>query len=138
MPPERGSATFYGLALSAKNDADYWDMRRQLIGDRFNGSTRAFMADTPTGGWPAWLEANDLDYDHSKCGPNGAYAVGGVLTEYLVALNGHAGIVDFMTKTAQDTYTWQSAMLDVYGFTHEQWLSNADAYLREVQGQIRT
>jgi hypothetical protein len=131
-----GSAMFYGIVLASTDATDFWAMRLQLIGDRFNGSTRAFIADIPSGGWPAWLEANDVDYDHSKCGPNGAYAVGAVLTEYLVSLKGHQGVVDFMTKTGMDGYTWQSAMVEVFGLSHEQWLAKADAYLRDVQQQV--
>lgn len=108
-----GGAYFYGIYLGAKSPVQLQKFTKLRNSDPgfldFPGVMQSSNAN-----WEAYLDRFGANYDSSKCGPNGAYAIGSLAHEYLYSLKGHAGIISMLQKTA-DSRDFASAIMDVYG-----------------------
>jgi hypothetical protein len=132
-----GGAEFYGMVLGAKDLQTLKEMRYNQVWERyylnFNG-----MGYEPAQGWEAFLEENGAFNETSKpsneCGPNGAYPVGSLATQYLYELKGQKGIVDFMNGI-QASKDWRKTILNVYGISWTQMKKEIASYIRLVVAQ---
>lgn len=118
-----GQPVYYGLAITAKNEQEFREVRREFFRGGYDIST------VPEGGWESWLDSRSTDYAQTQCGSNGAYEVGGIVTEYMLTLKGHQGVVDYMVATKTDG--WQRAFVTVYGMSWAEFKTKASEYIRK-------
>lgn len=111
---KEGQAYWYGTVLSNRDRADFATARPVMFRD--DSDEFAGYDAEPAGGWEAWLEET-VPTVNTSCGPNGAYLLGGLASEYLVALGGQEAQVAFMAATR--TYPdWRDALAATY---HRPW-----------------
>lgn len=118
-----GQASYYGLSISATSLENFTEMRRES----FWSNADISINKAPAGGWSAWLDQRLLANYPSNCGPDGIYVVGGLLTEFMVSLKGHQGIVDY--SKAIKSEPWDKALLIVYGLTWDELKKQFLVYL---------
>ena len=88
-----GGAEFYGTVLGARDKNDLLESIQDEVWGGFY-LDNSNMASKPSDSFASFIEENGTDYNHQICGPNGAYAVGAVATQYLYTLKGQVGILD--------------------------------------------
>jgi len=96
-----GGAFFYGMYLGAANTTQLKDFIKERL---YNGGFNDFpgLTKDPKGDWEKYLDKFGPKYDNTKCGPNGAYAIGSLAHEYLYSLKGHAGIIALLQNVANN------------------------------------
>lgn len=129
-----GGAEFYGLTLSAKNVSDIKVMRTNHVWDRYYLFKYSLLAIMPPDSIESFIEDRGAPYDHSVCGPDGAYPVGAIATEYLFLQKGQTGILKFMEdiRLNQD---FKAAIQRVYGISWEDMKKRMADYIRLVIAQ---
>ena len=132
-----GGAEFYGMVLGAPNSQVLKEMRYQQVWEPYRLNFPG-MSFEPTYGWEKFLENNkefsNGDELDGQCGPNGAYPVGSVATQYLFELKGQEGIIQFMQQI-RISKNWKYSLLKVYGIPWEQMKSEMAAYIRLIVAQ---
>lgn len=132
-----GGAEFYGMILGAKDLETLRQMRQQQVWEPYYLNFKG-MAYEPSQGWEKFLEDNGEFKDGSKlskeCGPNGAYPVGSVATQYLFELKGQTGIVAFMSEI-NATQDWKKAIFSIYGISWEKLKKEIASYIRLIVSQ---
>ena len=132
-----GGAEFYGMILGAKDLQTLKEMRYNQVWERYYLNFDG-MGYEPAQGWESFLEENGAFSETSKpsneCGPNGAYPVGAVATQYLYELKGQKGIIDFM-EGVQESRDWRKTLLNVYGISWIQMKKEIAAYIRLIVAQ---
>ena len=116
---KEGSATYFGTTLAAKSESDYSATRAATLIWQSN----AFSANPPNfllynekaipGGYESYFDSRDTTYPANQCGPDGAYSLGYLATEYLMELKGKAAQISFMKLAG--TSPWRDALASVYG-----------------------
>lgn len=129
---KEGHASYYGMALGARSDVEFRDLRREA-----NSETGGVdIAKIPTGGWGNWLDGRAFDFAPYSCGPDGTYVVGFLAVEYLLSLKGHSGVVEYIRRTR--TEPWDQALKTVFGLTWPDLKIQIDLYLEEVAKDFST
>lgn len=129
-----GGAEFYGMVLGATDLQALKEMRYNQVWERYYLNFDG-MGYEPTKGWEAFLEENGSFNETSKpsnqCGPNGAYPVGAVATQYLYELKGNDGIIAFM-KEIRATQDWRQAIQNVYGVSWSKMRKDIALYIKTI------
>lgn len=108
-----GGAAFYGLFLGAKDAAQVATFTKERNNDGgFLGFPGLTKLQKPN--FEKYLDQFGPNYDNTKCGPNGAYQIGGIANEYLYTLKGHRGLIEMLQKTAENK-DFAVAIEQVYG-----------------------
>lgn len=132
-----GGAEFYGMVLGAKDLQTLKEMRYNQVWERYYLNFDG-MGYEPSQGWESFLEENGAFNETAKpsneCGPNGAYPVGAVATQYLYELKGQKGIIDFMVGI-QESKDWRKTLLNVYGISWAQMKNEIASYIRLIVAQ---
>lgn len=128
-----GGAEFYGITLSALKDSDVYKMRQQHVWEpyMFGFKGLAFMDPNSIA---QFIEENGINYNHQVCGPNGAYPVGAVATEYLFLQQGQTGILKFM-EDIKINHDFKSSIQKIYGISWEQMKNEMSDYIKLVIAQ---
>ena len=82
----------------------------------------------------SFIEENGVNYNHQVCGPNGAYPVGAIATEYLFLQQGQTGILKFM-EDIKINHDFKSSIQKIYGISWEQMKKEMADYIRLVIAQ---
>ena len=95
-----GGAFFYGIYLGANNSKQLQDLVSARNTDRFFINFSG-MTKQPLNSFESLLDQYHVNYDHQKCGPDGAYPVGSAGMEYLYMLKGHQGTMDLLKNISE-------------------------------------
>lgn len=108
-----GGAAFYGGYVGSKSIKDILSSNKARNNDRGSDGFKGIVL-TPAGEIEALLDSFGSNYDHRKCGPDGAFFLGSIAHEYLYTLKGHDGIIAFLKNVAEEG-NFESAVLKTYG-----------------------
>jgi hypothetical protein len=113
---KEGQATYYGNAISSGDKSKWASMWRQQLGtlnsdfpDFFRFSESQLLQ---------WFKAHELNMPNNVCGPDGAFMIGGIATEYLVGSIGVEGVNNFMLQIGKGK-DWKTAFSEVTGKSYE-------------------
>ena len=128
-----GGAEFYGITLSALNDSDVYKMRQEHVWEPYMFNFKGLALLDPNS-VESFIEENGVNYNHQVCGPNGAYPVGAIATEYLFLQQGQTGILKFM-EDIKINHDFKSSIQKIYGISWEQMKKEMADYIRLVIAQ---
>ena len=128
-----GGAYFYGAYVGSKTIKNLLSSNLERNNDSgyegFGG-----ILNTPSNQFENLMESFGPNYDHTKCGPNGAYPIGSVAHEYLYTLKGHDGIIELIRNVAESG-NFESAVQETYGKKWPILRKEIANYLRLVASQ---
>jgi hypothetical protein len=128
-----GGAEFYGITLGARNLADISNMRKDHVWGNFYLDNSNLASKDPLS-IQKFIEENGDHYNHQICGPNGAYPVGAIATEYLFTLKGQQGQLDLFAEIKK-TQNYKTAIQNVFGISWEEMRSRMAKYINLVIAQ---
>jgi hypothetical protein len=114
---KEGQATYYGNAISSGDKSKWASMWRQQLGSLdsdfpdFKRFSEAQLL--------LWFKAQELNMPDNVCGPDGAFMIGGIATEYLVGTIGIEGVNNFMLQIGKGK-DWKSAFVEATGKSYEE------------------
>jgi hypothetical protein len=114
---KEGQATYYGNAISSGDKSKWASMWRQQLGT-LNSDFPDFKRFSETQ-LLQWFKAHELNMPNNVCGPDGAFMIGGMATEYLVGTIGIEGINKFMLQIGKGK-DWKSAFVEATGKSYEE------------------
>jgi hypothetical protein len=126
---KEGQATYYGNAISNKDKNKWSAIWKEQINtlkmdySKFWGMSEAKLLE--------WFKSHELNMPNDVCGPDGAFIIGGMATEYLVGTIGIEGVNSFMLQIGQGK-DWKSALAEVTGKSYEEEM---DAIIKFVLKQ---
>jgi hypothetical protein len=113
---KEGQATYYGNAISSGQKSNWASMWKQQIGT-LNSDYPDFYKFSKTQ-LLQWFKAHELNMPNNVCGPDGAFIIGGMATEYLVGTIGVEGVNNFMLQIGKGI-DWKAAFSEVTGKSYE-------------------
>lgn len=123
---KEGQATFYGNAIS-NNSKETWSKI-------WKGQIQTLKTDHPPfyemseSTLRKWFADHELNMPNNVCGPDGAFIIGGLATEYLVGTIGVDGVNNFATKI-KSNQNWKSAISEVTGKEFEDLMSEIISFV---------
>ena len=123
---KEGQATYYGNAISSGDKVRWASMWKQQIGT-LNSDFPDFFRFSETQ-LLQWFKAHELNMPNNVCGPDGAFIIGGIATEYLVGTIGIEGVNKFMLEIGRGK-DWKTAFAEVTGKSYE---AEMDAIIKFV------
>lgn len=128
-----GGAEFYGITLGARDQKDILELRQDHVwGGFYLDNTNLASKTIET--LPQFIEENGNNYNHQICGPNGAYPVGAIATEYLFNLKGQQGILDLFDGIKR-SHDYKASIQKVYGIPWEEMKVKMAEYIQLVVAQ---
>ena len=113
---KEGQATYYGNAIS-NNDKTKWPAAwKQQINTLYTDYPRFWELSEAK--LLEWFKSHELNMPNDVCGPDGAFIIGGIATEYLVGTIGIEGVNNFMLLIGNGK-DWKSAFTEVSGKSYE-------------------
>ncbi len=113
---KEGQATYYGNAISSGGKSKWDSMWKQQIGT-LNSDFPDFKRFSEKQ-LLQWFKAHELNMPNNVCGPDGAFMIGGMATEYLVGTIGVEGVNNFMLQIGKGI-DWKIAFAEVTGKSYE-------------------
>jgi hypothetical protein len=113
---KEGQATYYGNVISSGDKSKWASMWRQQLGS-LNSELPGFRRFSETQ-LLQWFKAHELNMPNNVCGPDGAFMIGGMATEYLVGTIGIDGVNNFMLQMGKGM-DWKIAFAQVTGKSYE-------------------
>ena len=113
---KEGQATYFGNAIS-NNILKEWPIvwRNQILSMKYDYPEFFELNEESL---KKWFINHELNMPNDVCGPDGAFMIGGIATEYLVGTIGVDGVNNFQLKLkgGQD---WKTAIFQVTGKSYE-------------------
>lgn len=113
---KEGQATYFGNAISNNVLKDWpkvW--KSQILSMKYDYPE---FYDLNVDALRKWFINHELNMPNDVCGPDGAFMIGGIATEYLVGTIGVDGVNNFQLKL-KDDQDWKSALSQVTGKSYE-------------------
>ena len=123
---KEGQATYFGNAIS-NNDINGWpSVWKSQINSLKSDYSKFYELDEVT--LRKWFNDHELNMPNNICGPDGAFMIGGLATEYLVGNFGVDAINNFMQRL-KNNEDWKSAITLVTGKGYEDLMSELVNYV---------
>ncbi len=128
-----GGASFYGSYLGSKTAQELADSTKERNGDRGDDGFEGLINTNPKE-FEKMLDKFGPRYNHSKCGPDGAFQIGSAAYEYLYTLKSHDGVIEFMKNVSAEG-DYQKAVQITYGKPWPTLRKEIANYIRLVVAQ---
>jgi hypothetical protein len=113
---KEGQATYYGNAISNKEISNWAKISKNQIGSLKSDFPQFYDFNEST--LRKWFSEHELDMPNNVCGPDGAFVIGALATEYLAGTIGVEGIHTFETNL-KSGMNWKDSLSQVTGKSFE-------------------
>ena len=109
---KEGQATYYGNAISNKEISNWARISKDQIGSLKTEFPQFFNFNEST--LRKWFADHEMNMPNDVCGPDGAFVIGALATEYLAGTIGVEGIHTFETNL-KSGMNWKDSLSNVTG-----------------------
>ena len=123
---KEGQATYYGNAISNKEISNWARISKDQIGSLNTDFPQFFKFDESS--LRKWFAEHELNMPNDVCGPDGAFVIGALATEYLAGTIGVEGIHTFETDLKSGA-NWKESISKATGKSFEPLMGEIVAFV---------